>query len=386
MKIPSYTIPALAAALILLLPASCTHRQQTLEDRIHNVISGSGASVGAAVIIDGRDTVTVNNDTRYPMMSVFKFHQAIAAAHRLQGTSPDTLLGITPDELRPDMYSPLRETFPEGTDISLSDLLGYTLCKSDNNACDIIFSRIASPAWTDSCIRSLGISDFAIARTEADMHDTPSAVYDNWTTPLAAADLLDRFITGRVLSGPYYDLIYNDMTLCATGASRLCAPIPDNGTVIGHKTGTSDPDQTGKYTAVNDIAFVQLPDGRRYTVAVFVCGAADIQSAEKIISDISSEVYSCITADKGPYTLGGTLVYGHEVRSFSPDGSPYEFWAVDTTGRTDRMYDSLTSGVKNGIPVRAVLEVGPDPRPSDGFAAEYDGSMLIYGVKEISLK
>jgi len=36
------------------------------------------AEVGVAIIADGKDTVTVENNRRYPLMSVFKLHQALA--------------------------------------------------------------------------------------------------------------------------------------------------------------------------------------------------------------------------------------------------------------------------------------------------------------------
>ena len=52
--------------------------KETLHQDIARIIEGKRARVGVAVIIDGKDTVTVNNEERYPMMSVFKFHQALA--------------------------------------------------------------------------------------------------------------------------------------------------------------------------------------------------------------------------------------------------------------------------------------------------------------------
>ena len=52
----------------------------SLEDQLKQAIKGKKAEIGIAVIIDGKDTVTVNNDIHYPLMSVFKFHQALALA------------------------------------------------------------------------------------------------------------------------------------------------------------------------------------------------------------------------------------------------------------------------------------------------------------------
>ena len=111
------------------------------DDLSYRVIKDKKAEIGIAVILDAQDTVTVNNDDRYPLMSVFKFHQALAVADYLDrnGLTPDTEIFIPEEELVPDTYSPLRKEFPEGEiSLSVSRLLEYSLQLSDNNACDIL--------------------------------------------------------------------------------------------------------------------------------------------------------------------------------------------------------------------------------------------------------
>ena len=69
-----------------------------LQEQLRRMVADKKAQVGIAVIVDGRDTLTVNNDVRYPMMSVFKFHQALAVADACgrRGVSFDTLVYIRP--------------------------------------------------------------------------------------------------------------------------------------------------------------------------------------------------------------------------------------------------------------------------------------------------
>ena len=55
-------------------------RSVSLETQLKEAIKDKKAEIGIAVIIDEKDTVTVNNDIHYPLMSVFKFHQALALA------------------------------------------------------------------------------------------------------------------------------------------------------------------------------------------------------------------------------------------------------------------------------------------------------------------
>ena len=150
--------------LFILFPAYVLagNRFQELYTNIHQFISQQKAEVGVAIIADGKDTVTIENNRRYPLMSVFKLHQALAVGdyckrHQL---SFDTLLTVDSTDLQPNTYSPLRDRYPHGGKFSLKQLMEYTLHLSDNNACDILFKFTGGPAVTDRYIRSLGINDF----------------------------------------------------------------------------------------------------------------------------------------------------------------------------------------------------------------------------------
>ena len=165
-------------------------RNLSLEDQLKQAIKGKKAEIGIAVIIDGKDTVTVNNDIHYPLMSVFKFHQALALADYMgkQQQSLNFELTIKKEDLKPDTYSPLRDSFPQGGfNIDIAELLKYTLQQSDNNACDILFQYQGGVDAVNQYIHSLGVTDCAIVCTENDMHQDESLCYQNWTTPLAAA-------------------------------------------------------------------------------------------------------------------------------------------------------------------------------------------------------
>ena len=56
----------------------------SLRNEIIHSICKYDAKVGVAVMVNNTDTLTVNNSDKYPMMSVFKFHQALAVCHFLQ--------------------------------------------------------------------------------------------------------------------------------------------------------------------------------------------------------------------------------------------------------------------------------------------------------------
>ncbi len=282
--------------LLPVLLFSC--RSASLETQLKEAVKDKKAEIGIAVIIDGKDTVTVNNDARYPLMSVFKFHQALAVAdYMAKRNQPlDTLLTIEKQDLKPDTYSPLRERHPQGgIEISIADLLKYTLQQSDNNACDILFDYLGGTEAVDKYIRSLGLRDFSIVATEDDMHKDLELCYQNWSTPLAAAELLEIFRREPLSGATYKDFIRQTMVECRTGQDRLAAPLSDKGVTIGHKTGTGDLNAKGRQIGCNDIGFVLLPDGRAYSIAVFVKDSEEsLADNSRTIADVSRIVYEYV--------------------------------------------------------------------------------------------
>ncbi len=181
-------------ALLLLLLA-LTAGAQSLADELRREIGSD--NIGVAVITSWGDTVVVNGERHYPLMSVFKFHRAVALARKLGYPGIlATEVEVSPDDLREDTWSPMRRHNPYGGHADISALLHYSLQWSDNNACDILFDRFASPAEVDSIIRaSTPVRDFAIACNEAQMHADTSLCRRNWSTPLACAELVQHVFT-----------------------------------------------------------------------------------------------------------------------------------------------------------------------------------------------
>lgn len=283
----------LALAFTAAAPAS---EERDLKTQIREIIAGADARVGVAVIADG-DTLTVNGSPDYPLMSVMKLHQAVAVAGILEGRGLPltTAVHIYGQDLKAGTWSPLRDARPGGGfDMSVAELLRYTLQQSDNNACDILFDRFAAPEYVDSIIRSMGFRDFRIAATEDEMHRDLKKCRENVSSPLSAAELMDRLASGTLpLGKEYADFIRSTLLECRTGLNRLPLPLEGSGALIGHKTGTSDREADGRWTGINDVGFVLLPDGRSYTLAVFISDSAlGMEENEKLIADISGAVYS----------------------------------------------------------------------------------------------
>ena len=286
----------LIAALLLAITPLTALNAGMLQTELERYISDCGATVGAAVITDQGDTIAINNNARYPLNSVMKLHQAmavIAKADRYR-IPLDSMLTIQYAELQTDTWSPMRDKYGCGEQrclqISLSSIIEYSVQQSDNNACDILFDRIVTIADTDSYIRRLGITDFAIAVNEFMMHQDNSLAASNWSTPVAAAALIHKLFNEQLFSKDYNDFLLNTLTGCSTGMKRLPSPLP-SGAIIGHKTGTGFDDEAGHPMGINDVGFIRLADGNSYAIAVFVDRChTDMDGAERIISDISSIV------------------------------------------------------------------------------------------------
>ena len=166
------------------------------------------------------------------------------------------------------------------------------MSESDNNACDILFRYIGGVEVVDKYIRTLGITDFKIEATEEDMHEGFRYQYLNWTTPLAAVRALEKFCTETLFrhSG-YKEFLEKIMMETVTGKDKLKAGLPP-AIVLGHKTGSSDRDESGLKAGDNDMGFVRLPDGSRYSIAVFVKDSKeDDKTNAALIAAISQKVY-----------------------------------------------------------------------------------------------
>lgn len=291
---------------LFILSTSLIQAQEVLlESKIKKTIENVPAQVGVAIIINGKDTITVNNECHYPLMSVMKYPQALAVLHYLhQHNQPlSTKIFIPKKALLNDTYSPLRDKYPEGNIyMSVAQLLNYTIQKSDNNACDILFNYTGGASYTDSYIRSLGVNKFSISKTENDMHKDLTACYENWSTPLEIAILTDMLFSKELFPAEYQNFLKETMLTCQTGINRLPAPLLGTTAQIGHKTGTSDRNAQGELIGINDAGFILLPNGRRYTIAVLIKDSkVNMENTEKIIAEISKVVYHHLISPKSTF-------------------------------------------------------------------------------------
>ncbi len=290
--------PILALSFIAVIFTSCEYDRKTIIEReLNEYCSGIDAKIGVTAIIDGTDTVSLNGHSDFPMLSVYKFPQALAVADFCirNSVSFDDSISIGREEIKPDTWSPLREKYGI-TDLRLpvSELVGYSVSESDNNACDILFRLIGGTAVADSVMKAAQFNKIRIKSTEDEMHADINLNYLNSSTPVEMAKLLDLFVSEMREKSPQHAAVAKMLEECQTGTDRLKHHLPPTVT-LGHKTGTSDRDSLGRLIGVNDVGYVLLRDGRQYTVAVFVSGSSfSIEETSNIIAEVSKIIYSNI--------------------------------------------------------------------------------------------
>lgn len=267
----------------------------SLKKKLEKIIAPYKATIGIGIrSVEDGDTLTINNMHHYPMQSVFKFHLGLAVMHEVdKGTiTVNQKVHISDTDLRPETRSPLRDKYPHGNiDMSVAELLDYSISLSDNNACDILFKLMNGTKPVEAFIHQVGTSNISIVANEYEMSKTWDTQYNNWTTPYAMADLLANFYKNKFLSSSSRNFLLKIMIHSENSDLRIKGLLP-KGTVVAHKTGTSNINELKMRAAVNDEGIITLPNGKHLAVAVFVSDTMEnMETNEKIIAKIAKAAY-----------------------------------------------------------------------------------------------
>ena len=298
-----YTFSAFLV-LLLFLPAGVftaqaanQEGQTAIEHAIAQTLRDKAATVGVAYSVDGR-LFTHNDTVRYPLMSVFKLHVAVAALQRMEaeGIGLNDMRQIAPLQMHRNTYSPLLDRYPSGPfSISYADLLHYALALSDNNACDILIDYTGGIEAVKSCIDRAGITGYDLTETEASMHADLRACYRNWAHPSSVVRLLQKILDGSLLDEEHTRFMRTTLIATTTGSDKMRAGLPADLT-LGHKTGSSDRID-GVKTGDNDAGFFYLPDGRLCFLAVFVKDSRESDRTNAaLIARITRIVYDSVSS------------------------------------------------------------------------------------------
>lgn len=268
-------------------------QMKNVQKEIGKILIDKNVTVGVALYdFSTGDTLYVNGDMRFPMMSVFKFHIALKVLSEIDKGKWDLNMEILVEktDLHENTWSPLRERYPEGNILlPLSEILQYTISQSDNNGCDILLEMVGGADSVNIYMHSKGIKDVNIELSEQDMKRSWEAKFINWTTPKATIELLKLFNNEDLLLPETHNFMWETMANTSTGSIKN--RLPEN-TVVAHKTGASGFNEKGVSIATNDIGIMVLPSGKRVAVAIYITNSTESSEVNyKIIADIAKVIY-----------------------------------------------------------------------------------------------
>ena len=272
-----------------------TFAQRSLDQKINSITKDKKATVGISVLgFENGFKYNKNSDKKLPMQSVFKFHIAAAVLDFVEKgkLSLDQKVVLDKSNLLENTWSPLRDKYPNGNEaVPLSEILEFTVAKSDNNGCDIMLKLLGGTKPVQKFMNSKGVKGFQIKYNEAEMHKDWNVQYENFSTTQSAVDVLKKFYNGKLLSKKSTDYLMKVMLSTSTGLNKLVEQLPKN-TPVARKTGASGKNDAGLTGAENEIAIVTLPNGKHYAIAVFVSNSTESDTTNcKMISDISKTVW-----------------------------------------------------------------------------------------------
>lgn len=272
---------------------------KTLNYKLNKFLIKNKVNVGIAIIKDNH--LTVVNNKRYPLLSIFKYFVAIKVLRYVdqQKISLDTNVSINKNMLDFNTYSPMLKEYKNYPfNITISKLLEYMISQSDNNACDILIDYIGGIKEIENFVYELGYGAINIKVNEKDMNTNIYNQYLNTSFPKDIVLIMKMVKENNILSNSSFAFLENIMLKTETGENKVKAGLPEN-TKFFHKTGSGSRTSNGIKIADNDAGYVLLPNGDIYYIAIMIKDSplSDEENA-KIISDISKIIYQHFSAHK----------------------------------------------------------------------------------------
>jgi beta-lactamase class A len=270
-------------------------QKQTLRNTLVELAGKVDGQVGIAVMdLSTGDTLVYNPNIAFAMQSVYKFPLALAVLKKVDEgkLSLGQKIRLTKRDLLPGTWSPLTKKYPEANvEVTLQEVLMYTVTHSDNNGCDILFRLLGGPASVQEYVRQLGVKEITIVTTEEEMGKGWDVQFTNWCKPHAMLQLLQMFYDKKLLSASSQQLLWKMMAETSRGANRIKGLLPQDTEVL-HRPGTGGTTNEGVTGAVNDVGIVTLPNGKHAAIVVYMNRVkGELKDLEKVIAEIARASY-----------------------------------------------------------------------------------------------
>ena len=197
-------------------------------------------------------------DEHFALCSTFKLPLVAACLREADHgrLSLDEVLGYTRHDLLP--WAPVTGQFVKRGGLSIATLAQAAQEMSDGTAANLLVRRLGGPDRVTAKFRDMGDEVTRLDRYEPDLGLVLSGDQRDTTSPLAMAQLVQRILTGDLLSEGSRQRLLLWMQNTDTGPGRLRAGLPASWKP-GNKTGTGR--AAGTTNKCNDIA-IAFPPGR----------------------------------------------------------------------------------------------------------------------------
>ena len=246
-----------------------------LQSEIAEIAKEAKGKVGVyAVEIETGKSAALDENGHYAMQSVVKVPISMAVM-KMVGEGKlklDQLVNVyDADMASTNQRSPIRDRTPQGTQLTVEELIKDALVESDGTASDVL-QRIAGGASAiQAYVDSIGISDMKIVWSHKEFSLEWSRQYENWLTPKSSVALMKALLNQRNCpKGAECKelLLLSFMKASKNPDDRILGMLP-KGTVVAHKTGTGGT-QNGITSVTNDVGIITMPNGNHVAIAVLV--------------------------------------------------------------------------------------------------------------------
>ncbi|KQO31330.1 hypothetical protein ASF10_22085 [Flavobacterium sp. Leaf82] len=229
------------------------------------------------------------SNEKYKMYSVSKFFLALKVLHLVD---KKTLLlnqnvSFAKSDLKAGLFSPLRDSNPEGITITLEKALYYIVNQSDNN----VFDKLVDLSGGIESLNSY-ISSFTKNKNSFFMsalyRDKEGTIGNNVVTPGFSSLLLYKLMKNKIISIESKNIL---LPLLETSINnkRIQALVPKNLKSF-HKGGTSDR-VNNVLIASNDIGIVYLNEKKDFfTIAVFISNSLEDDAVNDAVTAKITEI------------------------------------------------------------------------------------------------
>jgi beta-lactamase class A len=265
-----FRVSSVIAALVCtaVFARGSTPAANVAADRIAEINARVAGRIGVAALDTGTGQhIEYQANERFPMCSTFKVLAAAAVLKLVdEGKEQlDRMVAYGKEDILE--YAPVTKEHLKEGGMTLANLCGAAIEKSDNTAGNLLLRAIGGPSGLTSFLRALGDETTRLDRMEPDLNTAIPGDERDTTAPAAMRDDLVRLLTGDVLSPASLRQLEMWLAGSKTGAQMIRAGVPTTWRV-GDKTGRGD------NGAINDVAVLRPPNRPPIFLAIYSVGSA----------------------------------------------------------------------------------------------------------------